>query len=126
MKKIILILSLITPFFIFSQIENKETIYLLFDLNNKEKNILIEDGAGNSEKVNKYRKKYVGNVILFYIGEETFGFNKSKSKKDTCSINFLKYIKLADINYLTKKLIIEKLVKAFDSTKAFITSGALK
>ena len=64
MKNIIFIL-LFSPLVILSQTEKKETVYLLFDINSKEK-CIIEDGDGNSSKLNKYRKEYRENKIYFY------------------------------------------------------------
>ncbi|WP_299127858.1 hypothetical protein [uncultured Winogradskyella sp.] len=82
----------------------KETVYLLFDKQNKEQ-CLIEDGSGNSKYTNKYRKEYWsnGNIINFRICNERFTSHRTKSSIDTCSAKALDNIKLVDFDYLQKK-----------------------
>ncbi|MFD0992833.1 hypothetical protein [Tenacibaculum geojense] len=104
MKNLTLILFLVSTLMCFSQERKKETVYILFDNQSNEK-CIVEDGSGNSLNVNKFRKEYedYGNIINFKICNETFGFNKTKSFKDTCSIKALENIKLVDFEYLIKK-----------------------
>ena len=101
MKTITFIIFVFLSLFLFSQNQKKETIYLLFEVN-KEK-CLIEDGAGNSNFLDKYRKEYKGDIIFFWICDELFTFHKNRSKKDTCSIKALDNIKLTDFDYILKK-----------------------
>ena len=104
MKKIAIVVFLCNYLFCFSQKQEKETVYLLFDKSNKEK-CLIEDGAGNSKYLNKNRIEYQdnGNIIYFKICNESFTAHKTKSYKDTCSVKALDNLKLVDFDYLVKK-----------------------
>jgi len=104
MKIIILITLSIFSLLCFSQEQKKETVYLLFDKGNKEKCSVPVEGKGNIKK-DKFRKEYedYGNIINFKICNETFGFNKTKSFKDTCSMRTLEKIKLVDLDYLIHK-----------------------
>lgn len=91
----------------FSQ-SKKETIYLLFDSNSRDKcKIEVEQTYENKkgiEFVKKYRKekKRIG-FIDFYICDEKFVFNKVKNKKNTCSINSIKKHTIKDIDYMKEK-----------------------
>jgi len=106
MKIIILSLFMIISFACFfqKQANEKETVYLLFDKDNKEK-CLIEDGSGNSKYFNKYRKEYWenGNIIAFKICDETFATHKAKDLIDTCAISTLAKVKLVDFDYIERK-----------------------
>tara|TARA_R110001583_G_C5632295_1_gene407154 strand:- start:291 stop:710 length:420 start_codon:yes stop_codon:yes gene_type:complete len=88
--------------------DKKETAYLLFDTNSKEQHDL-EDGAGNTIKVKKYRKSesissFNNNYCInFNIGNEEFSHNKARRTIDTCSIDKLKQLKLVDIEYMVGK-----------------------
>lgn len=86
------------------QANEKETVYLWFDKDNKEK-CLIEDGSGNSKYFNKYRKEYWenGNIIVFKICDETFTTNKAKDLIDTCALSTLKKFRVVDFDYIEKK-----------------------
>jgi hypothetical protein len=83
-------LQIITLFLIltyinsFSQIK-KETVYILFPINNQE-TCKIENGIGNYSKVKKFRIENKKNSIYFYVCDEKFVFNKLKYLKDTCNI----------------------------------------
>ncbi|MGG8498101.1 hypothetical protein ACQY1Q_16975 [Tenacibaculum sp. TC6] len=111
MKSIICLIScLLTCNIIFSQ-ENKETIYLLFNNDNK-KTCKVEtefshdnDGVIDGYKTTgKYRKKNTKNFIYFNICDEKFSFNRKKNKVDTCNIYYLKNIKFSTIDYINKKV----------------------
>ena len=86
----------------FSQKKEKETIYLMFDVQNKEK-CLIEDGSGNSKYINKFRKEYQDEYIFYKICDEVFSTNNTKSFKDTCSIKALNNLKLVEFDYILEK-----------------------
>lgn len=86
----------------FSQTEGKETVYLLFNRQSKEK-CIIEDGSGNSLNLNKFRKEFQGNHIYFRICNEIFTAHKTKNSKDTCSIKALDNLKIVNFEYLLDK-----------------------
>ena len=106
MKTIILSLFLIVSFTCFSQkqAKEKETVYLLFDEQSKEKCKVDVEGKGFLN-MNKFRKGYWdnGNIIVFKICDETFTTHKTKSYKDTCSVKALDNLKFVDFDYLVKK-----------------------
>ena len=102
MKKLTLVLLLLTSLFSLAQKTEKETVYLLFDTTSNEKYI-IEDGSGNSLQQNRYRKEINKKFIKFKICNDLFLFNKMKNVKDTCTMESLKGIKTVDFNYLEKK-----------------------
>ncbi|MDD7915281.1 hypothetical protein [Polaribacter ponticola] len=102
-NNILLILIFVYPIITLSQNNNeKENVYLLFDLNTKRK-CIIEDGSGNSVKNNKYRKEIQGNYIYFKICDEKFSTHKFKSFKDTCHIRALDNLKIVDLKYINEK-----------------------
>lgn len=104
MKTITLLLLLIVSFASFSQkqAKQKETVYLLFDEQSKEKCKVAVEGKGYLS-MNKFRKKYedYGNTISFKICNQKF--TTRNSLKDTCTAKALDNIKLVDIEYLKKK-----------------------
>lgn len=102
MKNNFLLISLISFTFCLAQKESKETVYLLFDTTNKEK-CIIEDGSGNSQSLNKYRKEYEKNLMYLHICNEYFAFNTKKKELDTCSRSMLNNIKLVDLDYIKDK-----------------------
>ena len=102
MKKISLILFLLNYFFCFSQKQDKEIIYLLFDEHSKEKCKVAVEGKGYVN-MNKYRKEHEGNIMYFKICNESFTAHKTKSFKDTCSVKALDNLRLVDFDYLIKK-----------------------
>ncbi|QHI34983.1 hypothetical protein IMCC3317_03290 [Kordia antarctica] len=102
MKKLTLLLLLFSSFFSFAQKEKKETVYLLFDTTSKEK-CIVEDGSGNSQNLNKFRKEYKEKSISFNICNEYFAYSTKKKLKDTCSIKELDNIKFVDLKYIQDK-----------------------
>jgi hypothetical protein len=91
----------------------KETVYLLFDINSKERcKIEVEFSSDNDgeldgyQTVKKYRKRnssYNSDCIVFDIGDEEFVTNIKKDCRDTCSIDKLNQLKLVDIEYMVEK-----------------------
>ena len=103
MKQYFLILALIAPLIVLSQTKKKETIYVLFDVNNKE-TYIKEDGSGNSYKQKKYRKETKRKGFIDYsICDETFIFNIQTKKTDIIDGKYLKKIKLKTFKYLMNK-----------------------
>jgi len=102
MKKLILIMILFTPFILLSQIKTKETVYLLFNKNNKKK-CLIENGSGKSVEIKKFRKKVIKNKIFFSVCNEDFIYIKGVYKTDTCSVRALNNLKIVSLDYLLKR-----------------------
>jgi hypothetical protein len=102
MKNIVILFLTFLPLYSFSQKKEKETAYLLFNSQSKER-CVVEDGSGNSQNLNKFRKEFQGNYIYFKICDEIFSTHNSKSLKETCSIKYLEKIKLVDFDYLVKK-----------------------
>ena len=103
MKKMIVIL-LFFPLFLGAQTEEKETVYVLFDVKSNEKcTVEIEqtyDNKSGIEFVKKFRKKVKSNKkITFYICDEIFGLRK-KQQIDTCSTQLLKKVAFKDLRYL--------------------------
>lgn len=100
------IILFIVSFFIVSQ-NKKETIYLLFDNQSKEKcKIEVEQTYENKEGIDivkKYKKEIREDFIYFRICDELFTFHKTKSFKDTCSIKALDHLKLVKFDYLRRK-----------------------
>lgn len=102
MKKLTLLLLLLSSFFCLAQNEKQETIYLLFDTVNEEKcKVLIED-EGYTYR-NKFRKKPLGKVDLYLICDEVFSINKNNPEKLKISKEKLSALKFVDIQYLKKK-----------------------
>ncbi|WP_430409134.1 hypothetical protein [Kordia sp.] len=101
MKNLTLLL-LLSTFFCFAQKQDKETVYLLFDMKSTE-TCIVEDGSGNSERLNKYRKFKENNLTFLVICNEQFAYNHKKSKLDTCSIDMLTNSKIVDLEYIKKK-----------------------
>ncbi|AMC11411.1 hypothetical protein Lupro_09115 [Lutibacter profundi] len=106
----ILMLFLISTINCISQ-SKKETVYILFDGNSKEKcRLEVEYSSDNDgrldgyQTVNKYRKKYKNNRIIFEIYNENFVFDKQKFEPDTCSVQNFNKIKLETIESINKKV----------------------
>lgn len=99
--QIIILFFLLTYINSFSQTK-KETIYLLFPINNQE-TCKIENGIGNYSKVKKFRIENKKNSIYFYVCDEKFVFNKLKYLKDTCNVKILSNINIKKIPYLLNK-----------------------
>ena len=100
-KFIILLLFSLNSFYLFSQ-EEKETVYLLFDEDNKDScRIDVEWGEDGDDKVDGYKmvKKYFKEGSVISICDEIFLAHK---KKDTL---FLKEVenKLVDFDYIVNK-----------------------
>ncbi|MGY0426792.1 MAG: hypothetical protein ACWIPI_08195 [Polaribacter sp.] len=104
MKKYILIFLISIN--LFSQSE-KETVYLFFDGNSKEKcKIIVESTYENPkgiEIVKKYRKEYKKGKIIFHICDEKFYFKPKVGKIDTCSIKVLKSLHFKNLDYIKNK-----------------------
>jgi hypothetical protein len=102
MKKLTLLLSLLSTFFCYSQAENKETIYLLFDTSSKEKCKVTVEHKGNVYS-NKYRERTKGNIKEYLVCDETFTIRKNTISSEKLPISTIKNIKFKDIDYLLKK-----------------------
>lgn len=102
--KISLILAFL--FLSISYAQEKETVYLNFDLNSKETCKTPKEGGGylNIKKFRNIKQK--NKDIDFYICKELFLF-KSGLKPDTCTIKYLKNIKISKIEDLKKIVKIE-------------------
>lgn len=94
--------------------EKKETIYLLFDNNNKETcKIEAEFSSDNDEildgykKIKKYRKIENKKRTTFYICEESFLLDR-RNKIDTCDIKYLSTIKFETLQTIESKRVISK------------------
>lgn len=100
MKKLILLLTII--FFQFSFSQSKEKKFIIFDSSS---NSEFKEELGNGKK--GIRKTFIkeykdyGN-ITFYIGKEMFHFDEKEV--DTCKIEYLKKIKISDLNILKKEV----------------------
>ena len=88
-------------FFSLIYAQNKETIYLNFDINSKETCRTLKDGGGylNVKKFQKIKQK--NGDLDFYICEELFLF-KRNLEPDVCSIKQVKNIKISKIEDLKK------------------------
>ncbi|WP_225037257.1 hypothetical protein [Winogradskyella sp. SM1960] len=102
MKNIVTLFLIFSTICSFSQTEEKETVYLLFNRQSKEK-CIIEDGSGNSLNLKKFRKEFQGKYIYFKICNEIFTAHKTKSFKDTSSIKILDNLKIINSEYLLNK-----------------------
>ncbi len=102
MKNLTLILFLVSTLLCFSQQEKKETVYLLFDKQSKEKCKVPVEGKGYLN-LKKFRKEFQEDYIYFRICDEIFTAHKIKSFKDTCSVKTLNNLKLVDFDYLVKR-----------------------
>lgn len=102
MKKLILLtLLLIISQKVLSQ-ANKKKVYVYFDsFSNKMYSYEIGDGKKGKEKVYTKELKKNGN-ITFYIGKEMLSLNKKEI--DTCRVEYLKNIKISDLNTLKKEV----------------------
>ena len=81
--------------------EKKETVFLLFDSNNKQK-INIGESKKYGEIVNKYRKISKKKYITFYICDESFVLD-NRYKIDTCDVKYLTKIKLETLQTMDIK-----------------------
>lgn len=110
MKKHIYVLIFLISANLFSQSE-KETVYLLFNKNNKEKcKINVEQTYENKKGisfVNKYRKEERKNRTIFYVCEEVFVLDR-RDKIDTCNIKYLSKIKFETLQTMESKRGISK------------------
>lgn len=90
---------------IFSQTE-KETVNVFFSNEKATCKIDVEQTHKNKKGldfIEKYKKEYFKNKIVFNICDEKFIFDFNKQKKDTCSIKNLKKINIKNLDYLKKK-----------------------
>lgn len=108
MKNYIKFLIFLSSLSTFSQNE-KEAVNLLFNINKKEKcKINVEQTYKNKKGINfvdRYRKEYLKNTIIFNICGEKFIFNPKKQNTDTCSIKNLKKMNIKSLDYVKKKYI---------------------
>lgn len=106
MKKLISIVILFFSLNAFSQIE-KETVFLLFEKDNKETcKVGVESSYKNpkgEKTVEKYRKEYGESRITFHICDEKFIFKPEKSSIDTCTIMDLNKLNIQNIDYVQDK-----------------------
>ena len=98
MKNVTLLILLFSSICCFAQKEKKETAYLLFDTTSKEKH-LIEDGSGNSNMLNAYRKEKQADLTIMHIYSESFAFGRNK-QVDICKVETLNDLKIVDIAYI--------------------------
>ena len=100
MKNITTIIILISHF-CFSQEKAPQKTYLYFD-SSSEKTYSIEvNGKKTTEQFYSKGIKKNGD-ITFFIDKEMFYFNKKEV--DTCKIEYLKNIKISDLNTLKKEV----------------------
>lgn len=100
MKNIIYLVLYLSICNIHSQ-EKKETVFLLFDSNNK-KTCVIGESTKYGETVKKYRKEKKEQRITFYICEEIFTLDR-RSKIDTCNVKYLNNIKFETLQTMDSK-----------------------
>mgnify|MGYP006090942737 CR=1 FL=1 len=105
MKNIICLFVCLFVYNLHSQ-EKKETVFLLFDSNNK-KTCSTGESTKYGEIVNKYRKEERKNRTIFYICEEAFVLDK-RDKIDTCNIKYLRKIKLETLQTIESKRGVSK------------------
>lgn len=101
-KRIMFSLLVLFSIVSFSQNEKEKTVYLIFDEQSKDKCKVPVEGKGY-QNLNKFRKEVQGEHIYFKICDEIFSTHKTKSFKETCSIEYLDSIELVDIIYLKDK-----------------------
>lgn len=105
MKNIIYLFICLFVCISYSQ-EKKETVFLLFDSNNKE-TCITGESTKFEEVVNKYRKVKRKKRIIFYICEESFILDR-KNKIDTCDIKYLSKIKFETLKTIESKRVVSK------------------
>jgi hypothetical protein len=101
-KNLSIIILILLPCFSIAQNNNKESVYLIFDTNTNEK-CIVEDGSGNSEELNAFRKEFQGNLIFFHVFNESFLHNTKSKKSKSISLDDLDNLKRVDINYMVHK-----------------------
>ena len=100
MKNITIIIILISHF-CFSQEKAPKKTYLHFDsLSEKTYSVEVNGKITTEQFYSKGIKK--NGDITFFIGKELFYFNKKEV--DTCKIEYLKNIKISDLNTLKKEV----------------------
>ncbi|WP_299107170.1 hypothetical protein [uncultured Tenacibaculum sp.] len=100
MKNIIILFICLFTYNSHSQ-EEKESIYLFFDLKNNKK-CIVEDGSGNKLSLNIYRKELKKDKVIFHICGEQFFLNK-KTEIDTCNVKNIKNLNIKSLNYIKDK-----------------------
>ncbi|MBC8755858.1 hypothetical protein H2O64_14365 [Kordia sp. YSTF-M3] len=99
MKNLTSILLLFSCFFCLAQEVKKQNVYLHFDSNSKKTYLVEVNGKNIKEKFYTKGIKKDGE-ITFYIDKEMFLSNKKQA--DTCSVIYLKNIKISNIEDLKK------------------------
>lgn len=106
MKNYIKFLIFLSSISIFSQTE-KEIVNLFFNINKKEKcKLNIEQTYKNKKGIkfiDRYKKEYLKNTIIFNICGEKFVYNLKKQNMDTCSIKNLKKMNIKSLDYVKNK-----------------------
>ena len=105
-KKALLVLTFL--FFCIAYTQEKETVYLNFDLNSKEMCKTLKDGGGylDIKKYQKIKSQSKKSNYRFYICDELFLFKRGL-KPDTCTIKYLKNIKIS--NLINLKIEVNKI-----------------
>ncbi|WP_442267313.1 hypothetical protein ACSIGC_06425 [Tenacibaculum sp. ZS6-P6] len=104
-KNAILLFIFLKSIIIFSQ-EEKESVFLFFDKNDKKKCAIEGESTYKNPKgkylANKFEKKKEKKRILFNICDERFSFNRN-SKIDTCDIKNLNELNIKSLEYIKNK-----------------------
>jgi len=117
MKNLQTLILLFISILSYSQNEEKEMVYLLFDEKNMEKCTIPVEG-NDYVNLKKFRKEIEEEFIYFKICNETFSTHKNVA--DTCAINSLNNIKLVDLDYVLTKYNSENEFKHQVFDKIFI------
>ena len=100
-KFIILLLFSLNSFYLFSQ-EEKETVYLLFDVDSQEK-CKVAAPDDKYQNIKKYKKNIKTDFITFTICEHIFEHIKGRHKIETSARDSLSKLNIKDIDYLFDK-----------------------
>ena len=101
MKNILINLIFVSTAFAFGQNLQKEKVYILFENSSTEK-CFEEDGSGNTNYVNKFRKELLEDHVYFRICNELFSSKKVYISKNVYSKIEVDSLNLVNINYLKR------------------------
>ena len=99
MKKSLLIVVLLNAFVVLAQGNEKEEVFILFDLTS-DKKCLIEDGSGNFNYEKFFRKKRETKRIIFHVCDQEFGF---EINQPIDTLNSIKNLNIKGIDYIKRK-----------------------
>lgn len=100
MKNLTLLIILFFSFSCLGQ-EEKETVYLFFDLKSKEKCKVDIEGKGYLS-LNKYRKGTAGDFTSFYICNEQFSSHNSRSYREVIEEGAIADYNIVNLEYIRK------------------------